>query len=117
MAEKVWKKESELGANLSIILIDDNHIRELNKRFLSKNSVTDVIAFPLSDNNDVFEGEVYVSVDRVVENAHLYCVKASQELERMVVHGILHFLGYQDKTCAEKQEMTAKENYYISLNE
>ena len=64
---------------------------------------------------DMFEGEIYISVDRVLENASIYNVEPDDELKRMAVHGVLHFLGYKDKTDPEKREMTERENYYISL--
>ncbi len=116
LTEKVWQAESKNNASLTIILVDDSYIKKLNKDFLNKNSVTDVIAFPLSnDAEDVFEGEIYISVDRVLENTSIYNVELGVELKRMAVHGVLHFLGYKDKSNTEKHEMTARENYYLSL--
>ena len=116
LTEKVWQAESKNNASLTIILVDDSYIKKLNKDFLNKNSVTDVIAFPLSnDAEDVFEGEIYISVDRVLENTSIYNVELGVELKRMAVHGVLHFLGYKDKSDTEKHEMTARENYYLSL--
>ena len=116
LTEKVWQTESNSNASLTMILVDDIYIKKLNKNFLNKNSVTDVIAFPLSnETEDVFEGEIYISVDRVLENASIYKVESGDELKRMAVHGVLHFLGYKDKSDSEKHEMTARENYYLSL--
>lgn len=116
LTEKIWQTESKSNASLAIILADDAYIKKLNKDFLNKDSVTDVIAFPLStENEDVFEGEIYISVDRVLENASLYNVESGNELKRMAVHGVLHFLGYNDKSEAEKRKMTAREDYYLSL--
>ena len=116
LTEKVWQAESKNNASLTIILVDDSYIKKLNKDFLNKNSVTDVIAFPLSNEaEDVFEGEIYISVDRVLENTSIYNVELGVELKRMAVHGVLHFLGYKDKSDTEKHEMTARENYYLSL--
>ncbi len=116
LTEKVWQTESKSNANLFIILADDTYIKKLNKNFINKNSVTDVIAFPLSnETEDVFKGEIYISVDRVLENTSIYNVELGVELKRMAVHGVLHFLGYKDKSDTEKHEMTARENYYLSL--
>jgi len=116
LTEKIWQAESKNNASLTIILVDDSYIKKLNKDFLNKNSVTDVIAFPLSNEaEDVFEGEIYISVDRVLENTSIYNVELGVELKRMAVHGVLHFLGYKDKSDTEKHEMTARENYYLSL--
>ncbi len=116
LTEKVWQTESNSDASFTIILVDDTYIEKLNKNFLNRNSVTDVIAFPLTtDTEDVFEGEIYISVDRVLENASTYKVESGDELKRIAVHGILHFLGYKDKSKSEKHEMTARENYYLAL--
>ena len=114
VAEKVWRRESKRDGAINIVLVDDNQIKDLNKRYLNKNRVTDVIAFPISDEDNLFEGEIYISVDRVLENARIYKVDSSNELQRMVVHGMLHFLGYDDKASVEKEKMTNRENYYLS---
>ena len=115
LIEKVWQAESNDSASLTIILVDDIFIKKLNRGYLHEDSVTDVIAFPLSDEvEDVFEGEIYISVDRVLENASIYNVESGDELKRMAVHGVLHFLGYKDKSDTEKHAMTARENYYLS---
>jgi len=115
LIEKVWKSESKNSARLTVILVDDTYIKKLNKDYLRKNSVTDVIAFPLSNETDMFEGEIYISADRVLENASIYNVGSGDELERVAVHGVLHFLGYKDKSDIDKHAMTARENYYLSL--
>jgi len=115
LTEKVWQTESKSNASLTIILVDDTYIKKLNKDFLNENSVTDVIAFPLSNETEnAFEGEIYISVDRVLENTSIYNVESGDELKRMAVHGVLHFLGYKDKSDTEKHAMTARENYYLS---
>ncbi|MFQ5677430.1 MAG: rRNA maturation RNase YbeY [bacterium] len=114
VAEKVWRRESKRDGVINIVLVDDDKIKDLNKRYLNKNRVTDVIAFPISDEDNLFEGEIYISMDRVLENARIYKVDSSNELQRMVVHGMLHFLGYDDKASFEKEKMTNRENYYLS---
>ncbi len=116
LTKKVWQTEASDSGNFTIILVDDTFIKKLNRNFLNIDSVTDVIAFPLSnETEDMFEGEIYISVDRVMENASIYNVEPRDELKRTVVHGFLHFLGYKDKSETEKCEMTARENYYLSL--
>ena len=116
LIKKIWPAETKSSANLTVILVDEICIKELNKDYLNKNSVTDVIAFPLSnETGNVFEGEIYISVDRVLENRSIYNVELGLELKRMAVHGVLHFLGYKDKSDTEKHEMTAREDYYLSL--
>lgn len=114
LADTVWRRESKKDGAINIILVDDSQIKDLNKRYLNKNCVTDVLGFPISEADAVFEGEIYICMDRVLENARIYKVDAVEELQRMVVHGMLHFLGYDDKSTHEKEEMTKRENYYLS---
>lgn len=114
LAVRLWEKESGPDAALNIILTDENHLLQLNRQFKNKEYDTDILSFPLSDaESDLFEGEVYISVDRVLENAKLFSVAASEELRRMVAHGLLHFLGYDDATPAARARMVEKENHYL----
>jgi probable rRNA maturation factor len=97
---------------LSIVLVDDAAIRDLNSRFLKKNRPTDVMAFPLGDEGEVW-GEVYVSVDRTRGQAKDYGVTPVEELARCVIHGVLHLLGYDDVTVRQRSEMRRKEDLYL----
>lgn len=116
LAKKVWLDESQIDGKIDIILINNDYIRKLNIKFLNKDSETDVIAFPLSENdNELFEGEIYVSFDKVEEQAQRFRVNPEEELQRLVIHGILHFLGYRDGTKKEKQTMINRENFYLGL--
>ncbi len=115
IANMVWINQSKVDGHIQIILVDDDYIRNLNKKYLHKDSATDVIAFPLSgDNEKLIEGEIYISVETVKEQAKRYKVKLKEELHRMVIHGILHLLGYSDKTEEDKQKMTHLENYFLA---
>jgi len=114
LARHVWQTEASQDGEISIILVDDKKLTEINVRFLERDYRTDVIAFPLSDaDDDVFEGEIYISVERVIENAAIFQVKPYHELRRVVVHALLHFLGYSDKEVVLKQKMTERENFYL----
>jgi rRNA maturation RNase YbeY len=113
IANKVWNLEGESAAEIRIILVDDPFIKSLNQRYLAKDGVTDVIAFPLDRMEDTFEGEIYISLDRVVENANHYQVPFEKELSRNVVHGLLHFFGYDDRTPAGKDVMSRREDFYL----
>lgn len=115
IAKKVWRTESPVDGHIEIILVDDKYIKNLNKKYFKKNSTTDVIAFPLSEEHEKsFEGEIYVSLDTIREQAKRYNVSLKEELHRMVIHGILHFLGYDDKTARDKQTMTNLENHFLA---
>ncbi|MFQ5648630.1 MAG: rRNA maturation RNase YbeY [bacterium] len=117
LAQAIWQKEASKDAQLNIIFVNDSALVELNKQYLSRGHKTDVIAFPLSKATDTsFEGEIYISVERVVENAGEYGASVGMELKRVVVHGILHFLGYCDKTPEKRRLMSQREDYYLNLS-
>lgn len=113
LAASVWQAESDRAAAVSLIFVANDYIRELNKTYLGKDNPTDVIAFPLSDDPALFEGEIYVSTQQVQANAATYEVSFEEELRRVVVHAVLHFLGYADKTPQERSLMRQKENHYL----
>jgi rRNA maturation RNase YbeY len=98
---------------LAYIFCSDEFLLETNLQYLSHNYYTDVITFDYSEDNHV-SGDVFISVDRVRENAKILDVKEDQELQRVMVHGLLHLLGYNDKSPAQKSEMTLKEDFYLS---
>ena len=87
-------------------------IQDLNVRFLKRNRPTDVIAFPLGEDGDVW-GEVVVSVERTTEQARAYGATPGEELARCVIHGVLHLLGYDDGTVRERKRMKEKEEAYL----
>ncbi len=123
LAQQVWREEGALpagkltsagkSARIEFILADDDFIRHLNRAFLNQDRPTDVLAFPIEDAADYFEGEVYISLDRVAENAAKFLVSFNEEMARVVIHAVLHFLGYDDRSRSEKLQMTARENYYL----
>ncbi len=116
LVAKVWENEADKPAEINVIMVNDSELLELNKQYLKHDTLTDVIAFPLSDATDAkFEAEIYVSIDRVMENSSRYGVTPEEELKRTVTHGILHFLGYRDKHPEDKKRMSARENYYLDV--
>lgn len=105
-----WKGKG----NLSIILVDDKKIRELNRRFLQSDRPTDVMAFPLEDEDTGVWGEVYVNGDLAREQASIYGVSFEEELARLIVHGVLHLLGYDDGDENSREEMREREDHYLA---
>jgi len=96
-------------ANLSIALVGQGRMRELNKKYRKKNRVTDVLAFPYSDS-----GEVIVCLKEVKKNAKRYETTFEKELSKVLIHGILHLLGYNhEKSEVQAKKMEEKENYYL----
>ncbi len=99
---------------LHIIFCDDAYLLELNIDYLQHDTLTDIITFPYSSPPKV-EGDVFISIERVRENAEQLNIPFERELARVVIHGLLHLCGYQDKSPEEKTRMTAKEDQALAL--
>lgn len=97
------------------VFCDDPYLYEMNKQFLQHDALTDIITFPSSEAERIISGEIYISLDRVRENAKEMHQSFQHELHRVAVHGVLHLLGYDDQTIKQKDIMRAKEDYYINL--
>ena len=99
---------------LSIILTNNMSLSKLKKKYFNVNQFTDVIAFNLSDEKDCIEGEIYISIDDVKENAKIYSESFENEFKRVLIHGGLHLIGFEDSTEDEKQIMRNLENIFLS---
>jgi probable rRNA maturation factor len=95
---------------LNYIFCSDEHLLGINQQFLDHNTYTDIITFDLGEYDDEVLGEIYVSVDRVADNAEKFGVSYNDELHRVIFHGALHLCGYKDKTEADRKEMRRKED-------
>lgn len=94
---------------INYVFCDDDYLYKINVEFLNHDTYTDIISFDYSMGKTIF-GEIYISVDRVKENALNFNVTFEEELHRVIIHGVLHYLGNQDITDEEKTEMRNKEN-------
>jgi rRNA maturation RNase YbeY len=112
----VLTNEGHDSGEVTFIFTDDESLRGLKKQFFDMDVYTDVITFNLEDEGEPLEGEIYISWDRVKENAQTLKVDVDEELQRMVVHSSLHLVGYEDETLDTKAEMTQLEEKYLSLN-
>jgi rRNA maturation RNase YbeY len=110
--KKIIRQEGKQLNEISIIFCSDKFLYAINKEFLNHRDYTDVITFDYSQSQEI-SGEIYISLERVLENAAKYGVTLQNEAERIILHGVLHLCGYKDKNKAQKKEMTAKENYYL----
>ncbi len=99
--------------DINFIFCDDEYLLKLNVEFLKHNALTDIISFESSVGKEL-HGDIFVSVQRVKENAKDFGVAFNDELKRVLVHGVLHFCGYKDKTDDDAKEMRGKENHYLS---
>ncbi len=100
---------------LSIIFCSDNALLDINKKFLKHDFYTDIITFPIEETETVFEAELYISLDRVEDNAKKYDKLFENELHRVIIHGVLHLCGYHDKSENEQREMRSKEDFYLKV--
>lgn len=102
--------------DISIIFCSDNYILDVNMRYLQHDYFTDIITFDYCEG-DRLSGDLFISVDSVRENALFYGTEFSDELNRVMVHGLLHLIGYDDHTDEQKKVMREKEDYYLALRE
>ena len=102
-----------IGA-VNIIFCSDNYILDVNMRYLQHDYFTDIITFDYCEK-DILSGDLFISIDSVRENALFYGVPFADELDRVMVHGLLHLIGYDDHTEEQIREMRAKENYYLQM--
>jgi rRNA maturation RNase YbeY len=111
----VIKQEKLEAAVINYIICDDDYLLELNQKFLDRDTLTDVIAFDYSESDKEVSGDVFISLERTRENASNYKQSPENELLRVIVHGMLHLCGYEDKSSSQKEQMTRKEDKYLSL--
>lgn len=102
-------------SELSYVFCSDAYLLSINKEFLKHNTLTDIITFRLSEKGEPIEAEIYISVERVAENAVRFQVGNDQELHRVIIHGVLHLLGFKDKKPSEKTLMRKTEEACLSL--
>ena len=105
-------KENVKIKYINFIFCDDNFLLKINNKFLGHDFYTDVISFNYSSNQ--IEGEIYISISRVLDNAITYNTDENVELVRVIVHGLLHLCGYNDKNHEEKKSMKLKEDEYMN---
>ena len=112
--EALFKKERKNLKSLNYIFTSDTRLLSINQDFLKHDFYTDIITFDNSSGNGI-EGEVYISIDRVQENAASLNIAFREELLRVMFHGALHLCGYKDKNRSEIRQMRSKEDYYLQL--
>ena len=116
-----WLKlaaESEIRriGNISIIFCSDNYVLDINQKYLQHDYFTDIITFDYCEG-DRLSGDLFISVDSVRENSVEFGTEFNDELNRVIIHGLLHLVGYDDHTEKDIKLMRSKENYYLSLRE
>ncbi|MCP9749572.1 rRNA maturation RNase YbeY [Ferruginibacter sp. HRS2-29] len=112
----VFNKEKTPAESLNVIFCDDEYLLDINRTFLSHDYYTDIITFNLAHGKDqAVQAELYISIDRVRDNAISHYVTNNQELHRVIFHGVLHLCGYKDKSKKDILVMRQMENKYLNL--
>ncbi len=111
----LFRKEGKKAETLSYVFCSDEYLLLINEQYLQHDYYTDIITFNLAENDRVpVVGDIYISIDRVRENAKSLGISFKEEIHRVIFHGALHLCGYKDKTPRHSREMRAKENYYLN---
>jgi len=106
--------EEKIVGDVSFIFCSDNYLLEVNKKYLTHDYYTDIITFDYVEG-ELISGDIFISTDRVKENAKEFSTTTENELNRILIHGILHLLGYKDKIKKDKELMTFKEDIYLNV--
>lgn len=112
--KQVTEKEKHLVGNINYIFCTDDELLDINIKHLNHNTYTDIITFDYTENKKI-NSDIFISVERVLENSQKFNVDFDAELKRVMIHGILHLCGYKDKTKLEAELMRKKENAAIKL--
>lgn len=112
--ENVINSENKVLGEVNYIFCDDDYLLEINKQYLDHDYYTDIISFDYTEDN-LISGDIFISIDRVRENASDFKVSFEDELKRVIIHGILHYCGYKDKSSAEEKLMRNKEEDKIKM--
>lgn len=100
-------------SELTYIFCTDEYLLQINKQYLDHDTYTDIITFDNSEEEGVVVGDIFISIERIRENAGKFNVTEAHELHRVLIHGALHLLGYKDKSAGDKKKMTLKEDFYL----
>ena len=112
--EDVINKESKNLGELSFVFCSDEYLHKINMEYLNHDTYTDIITFDYSEG-ELISGDIFISIDRVAENSIEFNKEFLNELSRVIVHGVLHIIGYKDKSDEDKAQMRDKEDFYLNL--
>lgn len=111
----LFRKEGGLLEHLNIVFCTDEQLLSINRQFLKHDFYTDIITFPFSEEGKPIEAELYISIDRVQENSKAGNNTFTMEIHRVIFHGCLHLVGYNDKSSQQIKKMREREDYYLRL--
>lgn len=113
--KKVIKQHGFTVGDIFYVFCDDDYLIDINRKFLKHDTYTDIITFPASINPEIISGQILISIPRVEENAKERGLNFDDEFDRVLIHGVLHLMGYEDHSELEKQEMRFQEDISLSL--
>jgi len=102
-------------SEINYIFCNDEYLHSINVEYLDHDTLTDIITFDNSEEDELIEGDIFVSIERIIDNTKDFNTTFEQEFKRVIVHGVLHLCGYYDKTDEDEKQMRAKEDYYLRL--
>jgi len=111
--ESIVTNENKKLGDINYIFCNDDYLLNINKEYLDHDYYTDIITFDYCDG-DYISGDIFISLQRVLDNVHIHKTEYKEELNRVIAHGILHLCGYKDKTQEEEKNMRNKEDFYIN---
>jgi len=110
--QSIMEEEEKLFGDISYVLCNDEYLLSMNNKYLKHDTLTDIITFDYSENG-ILAGDIFISIERVIENAKSFKVSVDEELGRVLAHGVLHLAGYKDKKADDIKLMRSKEDYYL----
>lgn len=111
--DKTAKKHNHKIGSVHIIFCSDEFLRKMNKEYMNHDYYTDIVTFHYEEKKSTLAGELYISIDRIRENAVKFNIQRENEKRRVIIHGLLHLLGFNDENREEKKMMTTLENKYL----
>ena len=108
------ENEKCFTGNVTYIFCSDNYLLDVNRKYLNHDYFTDVITFDYVKNGKI-SGDIFISIDRITENAKIFNVSRENELLRVMIHGVLHLIGYDDQTDEQEAEIRSKEDFYLNI--
>ena len=112
LIKNIIDEENKIMGDINYVFCTDNYLLEINSKYLNHNTLTDIITFNFCENKKI-SGDILISLDRIKENSSIFEQPFNKELYRVMIHGVLHLIGYKDKTSKEKERMRKKEDYYL----
>lgn len=113
--KKTIIQEGKTPGDINFILCSDEYLLKVNQEYLNHDTYTDIVTFDNSEEEDSIDGDIFISIDRVKENAIKFNKTEDEELHRVIIHGVLHLIGYGDKTKALKAQMRELEDTYLAI--